>query len=67
VLKKEEKRVQYVKKMQGIGHPITLTQLRLKVVKITQERITPFKNGIPRWGWFMWFKRRNLDLLVHVS
>ncbi len=27
------------------------TQLQLKVAKITQEIMVPFKNGIPRWGW----------------
>ncbi len=36
----------YIKKMQQMGHHITLTQLWLKVTKVTQERATPFKNGI---------------------
>ncbi len=29
-----------------MGHHITLTQLGLKVAKVTQERATPFENGI---------------------
>jgi hypothetical protein len=44
-----------------------LTQLRLKVAKFSQKRITPFKNGILQLGWFMWFKRHNPDLSIHVS
>jgi hypothetical protein len=45
-----------MKMMQTIGHPIMLNKLLLKVLEITQERQTPFKNGIFRWGWFRWFK-----------
>jgi len=44
-----------------------LTQLRLKVAKTSQKRITPFKNGILGLGWFMWFKKHNPDLSIHVS
>ncbi len=36
----------YIKKMQQMGHHITLTQLWLKVTKNTQEKATPFENGI---------------------
>jgi hypothetical protein len=32
--------VDYIKKIQKKGHPITLTQLWLKVVEITQKRAT---------------------------
>jgi hypothetical protein len=32
--------------MQQMGHHITLTQLWLKVTKVTQERAIPFENGI---------------------
>jgi hypothetical protein len=32
--------------MQQMGHHIKLTQLWLKVAKVTQERATPFENGI---------------------
>lgn len=65
--KTKKKLVQYVKKMWNINHPITFTQLRLKVIEITQERITPFKNGIWRWGLLMWFGKCNPDLSLHVS
>jgi hypothetical protein len=36
----------YIQKLQQMGHHITLTQLWLKVTKVTLERATPFKNGI---------------------
>jgi hypothetical protein len=48
--KKEVALMEYMKKLQLIRHLITLTQLQLKVANITQERLTPFKNGIPRCG-----------------
>lgn len=43
--------IEYVKKMQSITYPITLTYLQLKVAKITLKKLTPFKNGIHGWGW----------------
>jgi len=45
--------VDYIKKIQKKGHPITLTQLWLKVVEVHKEgnKGTPFKNGILGWGW----------------
>jgi hypothetical protein len=33
---------------------------------MTQERLTPFKNKSPCWGWLRWFKKHNLDLSLHV-
>jgi len=38
--------------MQECGLSITLHQLKLKVIKLTQTRPTPFKNGIPRNSWW---------------
>ncbi len=57
----------YVNKMQLIEQPLTFTQLRFKVAKITQEIITHFKNGISGWGWLKWFKKCNLDLSLRVA
>jgi hypothetical protein len=37
------------------------------VAKITQERVTPFKNGILGWGWLRCFRRRNLDLFLKIT
>jgi hypothetical protein len=50
-----------------IMHPISFTQLWLKVVKITQERQMPFQNGVLRWEWFRWSKNYNLDLSFRVA
>lgn len=47
--------------------PITFTQLRFKVVEITQEQSTPFRNEILKWGWLRWFKRCHFDLSLKVA
>jgi hypothetical protein len=39
----------------------------LKVVEITQEKLIPFKNGIPSWRWLQWFKKGNPDLSLCVT
>ena len=54
----EEKALEeYILKMQENGFPLTMDQLRLKVAEMTQERVTPFRDGIPRNGWLKWFKK----------
>lgn len=53
--------------MQAIGHPMSLTQLRIKVAEMTQERSTPFRNGIPGQGWLRWFKLRHPELSLRGS
>ncbi len=58
--------MEYVTKMQLIRHPMTLTQLWLKVVEITQETTTPLQNNILGWGWLQWFRKRNPNLLLWV-
>ncbi len=40
--------------------------MTLTVVEITQERLIPFKNGIPSWGWLQWFREGNLDLSLCI-
>jgi hypothetical protein len=69
VLKKEEESAltTYMDKMQDYGHPLTMQQLRLKVATITQERVTPFTEGIPRKSWVRWFKKRHPDLTLRSS
>lgn len=59
--------VQWVSKMQDIGHPVTITQCRLKVAEITQFRATPFQNGVPGQGWVKWFRRRHPELTLRHS
>jgi hypothetical protein len=36
----------------------------LKVVEITQERMTPLQNNILGWGWLRLFRKRNPNLLL---
>ena len=52
----------YMIDMANYGHPLSTKQLRLKVALMTQERPTPFTDGIPRTGWLCWFKKRHPDL-----
>ena len=47
----EEKLCEYIKLMVKWRHSMTPTQLKAKVAKITQDKITPFKNGVPRYSW----------------
>ena len=47
----ENKLVNWIFRVQTLGHPITLSQCRLKVVEITQDRDTPFTKGIPGPRW----------------
>ena len=41
----------YMIDMAEYGHLLSIEQLRLKVALITQERPTPFIDGIPRRRW----------------
>ena len=69
VLSEEEERAlkAYMIKMQEIGHPLSMQQLRLKVATIVQERVTPFRDGIPGDSWIKWFKKRHPDLTIRNS
>lgn len=53
--------------MQELGHPLSMHDLRHKVALITQERVTPFRNGIPGDSWLRWFKSRHPDLTIRRS
>ena len=53
--------------MADFGHPLSIEQLRLKVALLTQERPTPFTNGILRPAWVRWFKKRHLALALCQS
>ena len=44
----EQKLVDYVVEMARLAHPLTPTDLVLKVAEICQIRHTPFRKGIPR-------------------
>jgi hypothetical protein len=69
ILQKDEESAltTYMGKIQDYGHPLTMQQLRLKVSTITQERVTPFREGIPGKSWVRWFKQRHPDLTLKNS
>jgi hypothetical protein len=58
---------EYMAKMQQYGHPLSMQQLRLKVATITQERVTPFRGGLPGDSWVRWFKKRHPYLTLRSS
>lgn len=65
VLKEDEetKLVEYLFKMQDLGHPLTPGQLRLKVAQATQARETPWSDiGLPGKNWLKSFKRRHPEI-----
>ena len=52
----EKKLVDYIFKMQDLGHPLTAGELRLKVALATQSRETPWSaTGVPEKGWLRRF------------
>ena len=57
----------YMVQMADYGHPLSMEQLRLKVALLTQERPTPFTNGIPGPAWARWFKKRHPNLALRQS
>ena len=61
VLSKEEDDAlcKYILGMAEIGLPLTPIQVQHKVAEITQERPTPFTNGIPGRSWLKWFLHRH--------
>jgi hypothetical protein len=57
----------YMTQMQEYGHPLSIQQLRLKMATITQERVTPFRDGILGDSWVCWFKKRHPNLTLKTS
>jgi len=60
----ERELVDYILKMQNLGFPLSIRQLREKVGILIQTRITPFKDGVPRQGWIKYFKKRHPKLAM---
>ena len=69
ILSTEEEKVleEYMIQMADLGHPLSMEQLRLKIALLTQERPTPFTNGVPGPAWVRWFKKRHLALSLRQS
>jgi hypothetical protein len=63
----EEKVVKYIMGMARYGHPISITELKIKVVEATQMQQTPFKEGIPGAGWLRWFQKRHPKISLRTS
>jgi len=49
-LEEETGLVKWMLNMQDRAHPVSILEFKSKVTEITQERWTPFKDGIPRHG-----------------
>jgi len=60
----EAKLVTYLMNMQNLGFPLTIGKLREKVETLTQGRVTPFTEGVPRLGWVKCFKRCHEELAM---
>jgi hypothetical protein len=56
--------VRWVLIMQEVGLPITLQQLKMKMLEFTQTRLAPFYNGIPSASWWYWFKHCHLEINI---
>ncbi len=50
--------------MQECGLSINLQQFKMKVVELTQTRVTPFRDGIPSKSWWFQFKRRHQKISI---
>jgi hypothetical protein len=66
-VQEEEELLQYCFKMVDLGYPLTLCQLKLKVSELTQDRWTPFNDGIPGSSWVKWFRRRHPNITLRSS
>ena len=65
---KEKKLVDYIFKMQDLGHPLTPTELRLKVPLATQTRETPWSaTGVLGKGWLRRFRLRYSEIATRKS
>ena len=53
--------------MARLAHPLTPTDLKLKVAKICQTRPTPFSDGILGKSWLHWFRKRHPNLVLRQS
>lgn len=63
----EEKVIGYILGIAKYGHPINIIELKFKVAEATQLWDSPFKDGIPRAGWFHWFRKRHPEISLCMS
>jgi hypothetical protein len=57
----EEKLVKYIMGMARYGHPLNITELKIKVAEATQLRETPGA------GWLRWFRKRHPEISLRMS
>ena len=57
----------YMTDMADYGHPLSTEQLCLKVALLTEERPSPFTDGIPGRGWLCWFKKWHPGLTLRQT
>ena len=62
----EDKLVLYMVEMATLIHPLSATDLKLKVAEICQTRGTPFKDGIPGKSWLILFQKRHPHLVLRT-
>ena len=60
----QDKLVLYMVEMAKLAHPLSATDLKLKVVEICQTRETPFKDGIRGKSWLTLFQKRHPHLVL---
>ena len=66
-VEEESALVKWMLEMQEHAHPICIMELRRKVAEMTQDRWTPFKDGIPGRGWLRWFRNRHPELTLRSA
>ena len=65
-MQEEADLLQYLEEMVKLVCPLNTTELRAKVVEITQTKVTPFKNGMLGKSWLKWFRNRYPKLVLRV-
>ena len=66
-VEEESALVKWMLEMQEHVHSICIMELRRKVAEMTQDRWTPFKDGIPDRGWLRWFRNRHPKLTLRSA
>ena len=65
-IEEEKKLVEYKEKIVRMAHPLSPSDLKLKIAEMCQQRESPFKDGIPGRSWLKLFKKRHLHLVMRI-
>lgn len=63
----EQQLVDYIIQIQELGFLLSLSQLKLKMELIIQERASLFVHGILAAGWLHWFRRHHQKLAFRLA